>query len=290
MLLGLCTTAAAAVGAVLHVRRGVAGPRRELPLGPAGAQEGEEKNPDPCRAWAISGAAEFPPGWCHSDGLVRPYDPPPSPPPTPPPAPPATPNAIVLASLPATSCPEHEFPGDVLHVRTDDGFRPLYGYNMDNCDKEHDYSSSTWPSVQWAGPQDPPPASRRLSEAPVCDPTSWTGYDGEVCTVRNGGECAALVNHRDNGGDCEYFCALQGRTCTAGWDDADNNQCSLTATLRDCDFDFNQIDSGTSDTVCECGPVAGRRPAPVAGSGNGLHGRGRSGERHLGQRPHGGQL
>ena len=34
--------------------------------------------------------------------------------------------------------------------------------------------------------------------------------------------------------------------------------------------------TGTSDTVCECGPVAGGARAGC-GSGNGLHGRGRSG-------------
>ena len=153
-------------------------------------------------------AAEFPPGWCHSDGLVRPYDPPPSLPPTPPPAPPATPNAIVLASLPATSCPEHEFPGDVLHVRTDDGFKPLYGYNMDNCDKEHDYSSSTWPSVQWAGPQDRPGRPPAV-EAPSAIPRR--GLAGEVCGAKR-------RRVRCSGESPRQWRGLRILLCTAGPD------------------------------------------------------------------------
>ena len=37
-----------------------------------------------------------------------------------------------------------------------------------------------------------------LEDSPAtCDPSSWTGYDGVTC-----GECAALVNVRDNGGSC----------------------------------------------------------------------------------------
>ena len=80
----------------------------------------------------------------------------------------------------------------------------------------------------------------------TCDPSSWTGYDSVTC-----GECAALVNVRENGGSCSSFCELQGLSCSRAWDDTtDEEQCSFDARQLGCDYVFES--SGTSVGVCEC--------------------------------------
>jgi hypothetical protein len=85
-----------------------------------------------------------------------------------------------------------------------------------------------------------------LEDSPAtCDPSSWTGYDGVTC-----GECAALVNVRDNGGSCSSFCELQGLSCSRAWDGTTDEECSLDAPQLGCDYVFES--SGTSDGVCEC--------------------------------------
>ena len=81
------------------------------------------------------------------------------------------------------------------------------------------------------------------SFAEGCSPSTWTGYDGEVC-----GSCSALVKVTDNGGTCMAFCQNQGLTCSNAWDDTTNNQCSNNAPKLGCSHTF----SGTSDGICEC--------------------------------------
>ena len=75
---------------------------------------------------------------------------------------------------------------------------------------------------------------------PLCDPSSWSGYDGRVC-----GPCSALVYY---GGNCSAFCALQGLSCVQSWDDTTGDECSLDAPKMSCDHNFG----GTSDAICEC--------------------------------------
>ena len=93
-------------------------------------------------------------------------------------------------------------------------------------------------------PRPPSPASTPL--LPGCTPASWTGYDhgaGQVC-----GDCAALVNVRDNGGTCSEFCSRQGLSCSDAWDDTTEEQCSLDAPRLGCSHQF----SYTSDAICQC--------------------------------------
>jgi len=74
----------------------------------------------------------------------------------------------------------------------------------------------------------------------VCDPESWDDRRGPVC-----GECAALVKVPTN---CFGFCASQGLSCTAGWDDDVGNTCSLDSTPLGCEHDFGY----TRDAICDC--------------------------------------
>ena len=215
---------------------------------------------NPCEVFYLQGVTPWGAGLCNADGTVTPHSSPSPPAPSPPPA---TPNALVLVSAPVTICGDNESPGDVLYVQTPerDNPLPLYAYTSNTesmiCYSSHgDYSG--WPSVRWGGPDD---SSRRLSEAPVCDPTSWHQYKGPECSVRSGGECAALVYIQDYGARCDRFCAVQGRTCTAAWDDTElnqSNQCSQGAALQDCTYDFGS----TSDAICECGPLSDAVCAP----------------------------
>ena len=77
----------------------------------------------------------------------------------------------------------------------------------------------------------------------ACAPGNWPGYDGVTC-----GDCAALVNVRENGGTCEAFCARQGLGCVASWDDWADEQCSLFVPRQGCNTVYND----TSDAICEC--------------------------------------
>ena len=88
-------------------------------------------------------------------------------------------------------------------------------------------------------------ASSPNASAACFPPTLWTGFDKKVC-----GACAALVNVRDNGGDCSTFCARQGLGCVQAWDDIDNEECSFDAPKLSC---FHSFAGGTSDAICECG-------------------------------------
>ena len=88
----------------------------------------------------------------------------------------------------------------------------------------------------------------------TCDPSSWTGYDGVTC-----GDCAALVDVRDNGGSCSRFCELQGLACLTAWDDTTGDECSLDAPQLGCDYVFDS----TSDGVCVCSGAAAQHPVKM---------------------------
>ena len=88
--------------------------------------------------------------------------------------------------------------------------------------------------------QAPTKDSPEMPTSVVCDPKSWSGLQGPVC-----GECSALVKARPN---CFAYCASQGLSCTAGWDDDVRNTCSLDSTPLGCEHDF----SYTKDAICEC--------------------------------------
>jgi len=88
-----------------------------------------------------------------------------------------------------------------------------------------------------------------------CQVEQWKGYDGKRC-----GDCAALVNVRDNGGTCKEFCAIQSLTCADAWDDVQGEQCSPSAPRLGCDHKF----TGTTDGICDC--VSAAAPAPAAGA------------------------
>ena len=107
-------------------------------------------------------------------------------------------------------------------------------------------------------PPPPPPPSLPPSPSPPpspgpppmpCggkSPDQWIGYDGNTC-----GECAALVDVRDNGGNCNGFCELQGLSCVEAWDDEVGEQCSFGARIQSCEYTFG----GSSDAICKCGPA-----------------------------------
>ena len=97
------------------------------------------------------------------------------------------------------------------------------------------------------------PVMARMAASSTCTPDAWIGYNGKTC-----GECAALVNVRDNGGTCAGFCLLQGLACVEGWDDKTNDQCSIGAEVKSCDHSYGR----TSDAICSCAPLP--TPAPTA--------------------------
>ena len=88
-------------------------------------------------------------------------------------------------------------------------------YLEDTTDGNHNMRVTEW-ELYYAAP--PGEQHRR----PVCDPQGWYGYKAPICSTRSGGECAAVVYHRDHGGDCNAFCAFQGRPCVDSWDDTGN--------------------------------------------------------------------
>ena len=61
------------------------------------------------------------------------------------------------------------------------------------------------PSRAAAAPAAAAPAAADGVSTPVCDPEAWYGYKGPVCSTRSGGECTAVVEHRDHG---ELQCIL----------------------------------------------------------------------------------
>jgi hypothetical protein len=93
-----------------------------------------------------------------------------------------------------------------------------------------------------------------------CAPETWVGYDPLDPTC---GECAALVQVRDNGGTCASFCSLQGLACVEGWDDL-SNQCNYGATVQPCNHIFISSTTGeaTSDAICKCAPSSLPSPSP----------------------------